>query len=87
MKSIAVVVGTTPTLIAEGGTVTVPKAVALQVPVAAAGSVFVGGFEVSTLTGIEVEPDGEFTIDLKGDSLFAVVASGTQSVRVLRQGT
>jgi hypothetical protein len=49
-----------------------------------AASVFLGGSDVTTTDfGYELVAGGEIALELAGDELYAVAASGTQTVRVL----
>lgn len=50
-------------------------------------SVFVGGGDVTTADGFEVTAGESLSVDLtRGDSLYAVVASGTVDCAVLQAG-
>lgn len=84
MRSEAVTVGVTPTLLSSGGTSSIPKSTAIQVP-ADGVNVFLGGPDVTTANGIALVPGAVFTIDLMGDEIHGVVATGTQAVRVMRR--
>jgi hypothetical protein len=84
MRSIARTVTTTRSLVASGGTTVNSKSVAVQVPVTGV-VVYVGGADVTTANGFEVALGATISVDLTGDELWAVVASGTQTVRVLEE--
>ncbi len=89
MKAEVVTVTTTPTLIASDGTTTIPNATIVQNPLSGV-DVYIGGVDVTA----DDEPTGGLILgggaalgwDLfdEGD-FYAVVASGTQKVRVLRR--
>ncbi len=89
MKAEVVTITTTPTLLSSTGTTTIPNATLIYVPVGGT-TVYVGGEDITA----DDEPTGGFPVlggggmgwDLfdEGD-FYAVVASGTQKVRVLRR--
>jgi hypothetical protein len=84
MRSKAVTIGTTPTLIAAGGSTMNPRSVAIQVP-AAGQTVYIGGDDVSTTNGFAVAVGGHISVDLTGDEVYGVVAATTQAVRLLEE--
>ena len=50
-------------------------------------SVFIGAINVTTTTGYELSTGEAVTADLRpGDALYAIAASGTQTVHVLEVG-
>jgi hypothetical protein len=80
-----VTVGTTPTLIVSGRAG--DNYSGASVVVRPAATVFLGGPDVTTGVGYSVVAGGEMAVDLgDGDDLYAVVASGTTTVDVLRLG-
>lgn len=60
--------------------------VLVRLPAAATASVYVGPSNVTTATGVELPAGAAITVDLGGDVLYGIVASGTQTVHVLRLG-
>ncbi len=87
VQAAQVTVGTTATLLSGTDTDAVPGlSVAVQGPSGA--TVYLGGADVTTATGWPVAAGATFAVDLRaGDALYAVVASGTVAVPVLRTGT
>lgn len=85
----SVTVGTSPTRLTSQSDADVnPWASSLAVALPAGGStVFVGGPAVTTSTGFPLAAGSSLALDLAvGDEVYAVVASGTQTVNVLRSG-
>ena len=88
VSAAAVSVGTTATLLSTAETDFVGGAAfAVKVPSGGA-TVFVGASGVNTSAGFPLAAGETLLVDLDaGESLYGVVASGTQLVNVLRQGT
>lgn len=89
LKAEVVTVGTTATVLARKGTTTVPNAVLIVVP-SGGSTVYVGGADVTaddTATGgLPIAATQSLGWDLfEEDDMHAIVASGTQAVRVLRR--
>jgi len=89
LKAEVVTVTTTPTILAMHGTTTVPNSVLVAVPTGGS-TVYLGGVDVTAddevTGGLPVQGTQSFGWDLlEEDHLYAVVASGTQIVRVLRR--
>ena len=82
-----VAVGTTATLLSAAKAGRDGQTVLVQNPSGGA-NVFLGGAGVTTTSyGYLVTAGSAFAIDIQnGESLFAVVASSTQNVSVIRQG-
>jgi hypothetical protein len=89
LKAEVVTVTTTPTVLAQKGTTTVPNSVLVAVPTGGA-TVYIGGEDVTA----DAEPTGGLPVAgtqslgwdlLEEDHMYAVVSSGTQIVRVLRR--
>ena len=87
VSAAAVSVGTTATLLSVTETDYVGGAsFAVKVPSGGA-TVYVGASGVTTATGFPLAAGDTLQVDVdKGESLYGVVAAGTQSVSVLRQG-
>lgn len=87
VKSVVVSVGTTATLIEDGtlGEAAAPVSVVASVP-SGGVTVYFGGADVTTANGYPVAGGVQSpAMDLfGGDQLYAVVASGTQNVNVLK---
>lgn len=83
IKATEITVGTTPTLLARGGSFTDPIQVALR---DASADMFVGGPDVDTSDGFPFNAaDGSLSFELHSlDDLYAIVASGTATVRVIQ---
>ncbi len=72
----------TPTAAAGGR-----RGIAVDVKVLSGSTIFVGGADVTAAAGRPVEVGESYVADLgQGDRLFAVTASGTAAVSVLRTG-
>jgi len=89
LKAEVVTVGTTPTVLAQKGTTTVPNSVLVLVPTGGT-TVYIGGADVTAddaaTGGLPVAGTQSLGWDLlEEDDMHAVVASGTQIVRVLRR--
>ena len=80
-------VGTTATLLSSAYAGRDGQTVLVQNP-AAGATVYLGGTDVTTSSyGYSLAGGTDVSIDLQnGESLYAVVASSTQTVNVLRQG-
>lgn len=62
-----------------------PQSVLVRSPSAATTSVYVGPSTVTTGNGFELPAGGSLSMDLAaGEQLYGIVASGTQTVHVLR---
>lgn len=85
MRARKVTVGTTATLIANGGTAMNPDDVVILNP-SGNETVYVGAVGVSTATGFPVAAGGVFNWALTGDSVYGIVASGTEDVHVAEKG-
>ncbi len=85
MRARAVTVANTPTLIASGGARINPDEVVILVP-SAGVTVYLGDAAVTTSTGFPVAAGGVFTWGLAGESIYGIVASGTQAVNVAERG-
>lgn len=81
-------VGTTETELTGAQTDTIAgQSVVVKLPSAATASVFLGGTGVTTTTGFELTAGSSISMDLgQGEQLFGIVATGTQTVHVLRTG-
>lgn len=75
MKAQLVTVGTTPTLIAEGGVATVPKSVVLRNDSGA--TVYLGASDVNTTAGFPLLDGESTTIFLVGETLYGIAGSST----------
>lgn len=89
LKAEVVTVTTTPTVLAQKGTTTVPNAVLVVVPTGGS-TVYIGGRDVTAdnapTGGLPLQGTQSLGWDLlEEDDMHAVVASGTQIVRVLRR--
>jgi hypothetical protein len=81
MKSVAVTVGTTPTLLVAAD----DKYRKVYIPVTDNNTVYLGNSSVTTSTGLETEKHTtpiEFEVPSK-ETIYAVVVSGTVNVRVM----
>lgn len=87
MKSRAISVTTTATLVATGGNVTIPESVLVQNPVGAATTVYLGGPDVTSANGVAVIAGASISVDMVSDSLYAIVAAATgpQEIRTLER--
>jgi hypothetical protein len=86
MRARQVTVGTTPTLIADGGTAMSPDHVIITVP-SGGSTVYVGDATVNTSTlGFPVVAGGVFTWPMSSESIYGIVASGTQVVTLAERG-
>lgn len=92
VKTAEVTCGTTATPLATSLSVSYLRSLVVTVPSSAAGSVFIGGADVTALTGLEVEPGKTFASgdkidkadkDGAGGRLYCIVAAGTVKVRVM----
>ncbi len=82
-------VGTTATLLSgvDPGSGGAPNGQSLVLSNTGAATVFIGGPGVTTTTGYPVPAGAEYSLDLDGlETLFAIVATGTVTVAVLRTG-
>jgi hypothetical protein len=89
LKAEVVTVGTTPTVLAHKGTTTVPNSVLVAIPTGGT-TVYIGGADVTA----DNEVTGGFPVAatqslgwdlLEEDDMYAVVATGSQKIRVLRR--
>lgn len=94
MKSEVITVGTTPTIVmganaagtgAGSGSVSYPTAGLIRIPTGSV-TVYFGGSQVTTSTGCPFVAGEDVEVDLVNEILYGVVASGSQSVYVLRRG-
>lgn len=87
VQSASVSVGSTATaLTAAESSGSDPVSVAVAVP-SGGVTVYVGGSDVTTGNGYPLAGGAAMSIDLRqGERLYGIVASGTQSVNVLRSG-
>lgn len=94
MKAEVITVGTTPTIVmgsnalgngAGSGSVSYPTAGIIRIP-SGAVTVYFGGSQVSTSDGCPFVAGEDLETDLVNEILYAVVASGTQNIYVLRRG-
>lgn len=86
MRARQVTVAATPTLIADGGTRSQPDTVIISVP-SGGVTVFLGDATVNTSTlGFPVAAGSTFTWQLAGESIYGVVATGTQVVTLAEVG-
>ncbi len=86
MRARAVTIATTPTLIASGGTRMSPDHIIIQVP-SGGVTVYVGDATVNTSTlGFPIAAGGTFSWPLAGESIYGIVASGTQVVTIAEVG-
>lgn len=85
MRARKVTVATTATLIADGGTAMNPDDVVILNP-SGNETVYVGSEGVTTGTGFPIAAGGVFNWALSGDSVYGVVASGTEDVHVAEKG-
>jgi hypothetical protein len=86
MRARQVTVGTTATLIANGGTRVQPDHVIITVPTGGA-TVYIGDASVNTTTlGFPVVAGSTFTWPMASESIYGIVASSTQVVTVAESG-
>lgn len=85
MRARKVTVATTATLIADGGTAMNPDDVVILNP-AGNETVYLGSAAVTTGTGFPVAAGGVYAWALTGDSIYGIVASGTEDVHVAEKG-
>lgn len=63
------------------------QSVVARLPSGAPASVFLGGTGVTTTTGFELTAGSSVAMDLSdGERLFGIIATGTQTVHMLRTG-
>ena len=81
-------VGTTATKLTSDADGRDGQTISIQVPTAGA-TVYLGGVGVTTTSyGFELLGGTNFSVELQqGEQVFGVVASSTQNVNILRQGT
>jgi len=89
LKAEVVTVTDEPTILARAGTTSIPNSVLVLVPTGGT-TVYLGGLDVTAdnepTGGLPVQATQSFGWDLlEEDHLYAVVATGTQDVRVLRR--
>ncbi len=86
VTSAQITVGATPTRVSAAESDSVYGS-SLIIRNAGACDVFLGNAGVTTTTGFAVAAGAEYSFDLaSGDDLFAIVATGTVTVAVLRTG-
>lgn len=85
MRARTVSVATTATLIANGGTAMNTDDVIILNP-SGNETVYLGAANVSTATGFPLAAGGVFEWALSGDSIYGIVASGTETVNVAEKG-
>ena len=94
MKAEPITVGTTPTIImganaagtaAGSGSVSYPTAGLIRIPTGSV-TVYLGGSQVTTSDGCPFVAGEDVEVDLVNEILYGVVASGSQTVYVLRRG-
>jgi hypothetical protein len=86
MRARQVTVGTTATLIANGGTRTQPDHVIITVPTGGA-TVYIGDASVNTTTlGFPVVAGATFTWPMASESIYGIVAASTQVVTIVESG-
>ena len=91
MRSLIITVTTTAQLLVDTsnlGQSAYPGSAVVLVP-AAGATVFVGGSDVTSANGFPLTPTASAPVSLEwdyvNDAMFAIVASGTQAVNVLRR--
>jgi hypothetical protein len=86
MRARQVTVGTTATLIANGGSRMAPDHVIITVPTGGA-TVYLGDASVNTTTlGFPVVAGASFTWPMASESIYGIVASSTQVVTLAEVG-
>ena len=85
MRARKVTVGTTPTLIASGGTAMNTDDVVILNP-SGNETVYLGSETVTTAAGFPVAAGGVYQWALSGDSIYGIVATGTEIVHVAEKG-
>lgn len=82
-----ITVGTTPTLILDGtnSAANYPISAVIMNPTAGV-DVMLGGAGVTAATGFALIATASVQLDIINEALFAIVASGSQVVHVLRRG-
>lgn len=77
-----ITVGQAPTLLCKSGSFADPVTVVVS---SATETTWLGGADVASSSGFPLAVGDVFTLDLRtGDDLYAVTASGTGTVRILR---
>lgn len=85
MISQAITVATTPTEIAGPGTALNPNNLLVHVPTGGV-TVYFGGADVTVSNGLPIPAGAYMAWEPVSSTIYAVVASGTQSVRVGKRG-
>lgn len=81
----AVTVATTATQLGTGAGGAAVGGLMLQAPSTNTASIYVGDSSVATTTGLEIQPGKGLTIPAQDEStVYAVVATGTQNLRVMK---
>ncbi len=81
----AVSVGTSATALGTGSGGAANAGIMVQAPSSNTASVFVGDSNVTTSNGLEIEPGKGITLPIQDESsVYGIVASGTQNLRVLK---
>lgn len=89
MKSVAVSVSATATVLLDGANTSIPQRRSGTVVNTSSTTVYLGGSDVTTANGTPCDTAliPSFGFDLEpGEKLYGIVASGTQEVRILRNG-
>jgi hypothetical protein len=82
ITSTVVTVGTSPTLLSDGGSGDLHTVVVRN---DSGVTLYIGGSTVAVASGLQVPTASTFTLDLaNADALFGVVAAATQPIQVLR---
>ncbi len=81
----AVTIATTATALGHGSGGAANAGIMVQAPSSNTASVFIGDSAVTTSTGLEIEPGKGITLPIQDEgTVYGVVASGTQDLRVLK---
>lgn len=81
----AVTVGTSATNLGTGTGGAANAGIMVQAPSTNTASIFLGDSAVTTSTGIELEPGKGVTLPIQDEgTVYGIVASGTQNLRVLK---
>lgn len=94
MKGEVISVGSTPTIVAGAnasgtgagsGSASYPTSALIRIP-SGSVTVYFGGSQVTTSTGCPFVAGEDLEVDLVNEILYAVVASGSQNINLLRRG-
>lgn len=85
MKSEAITVTTTPTAIAGPGTALNPNNLLVHVPTGGS-TVYFGGADVTTANGLPIPAGAYMAWEPVSSTIYAIVASSTQEIRVGKRG-